>query len=65
MRNCKQCEFNNNGWCLKYRRQKPVANRICSSDDIRDIEMAIEQCHDEQINIWLQELIEYKTANDF
>lgn len=27
---CKECKFNNNGWCYKYKKQKPLAIKDCS-----------------------------------
>lgn len=29
---CKDCEFNNNGWCKKYSLQKPQALKICNNE---------------------------------
>ena len=30
--NCKGCNFNNNGWCKKYKMQKPKAILKCEED---------------------------------
>lgn len=65
MRNCNICEFNNNGWCNRYRKQRPEAIRICNDDDIKEIEYTINNCHDPQIRFWLQELVQYKITNEF
>lgn len=27
---CKECKFNNNGWCYKYKKQKPLAIKDCN-----------------------------------
>lgn len=29
---CKECNFNNNGWCKKYKTQKPKAMILCEED---------------------------------
>lgn len=29
---CKECSFNNNGWCKKYKMQKPKAITKCEED---------------------------------
>lgn len=39
--NCKECNFNNNGWCKKYKMQKPKAIVRCE-DDKKDDEKECE-----------------------
>lgn len=34
--NCKECEFNNNGWCKKYKAQKPKAIVLCEDDNNKE-----------------------------
>jgi hypothetical protein len=65
VKNCNRCEFNNNGWCNRYRKQRPEAIRICNDEEMKEIEYAISNCHDQQIRFWLQELIQYKVTNEF
>ena len=43
---CKKCNFNNNGWCKKYKMQKPKAIVKCEEDKNDD---KIECCNEKYI----------------
>lgn len=45
--NCKECDFNNNGWCKKYKMQKPKAIIECEKESVEE-NVNDEQCNNEK-----------------